>query len=263
MQSEKANITIFIGLTTGLILLLATILILVIYLYQQRRLIHMQSIKELGFKHEKNLISSQLEIQENMFRHISQEIHDNIGLTLSLVKLRLNTLDINDIAQIKGQIGVTVELLTESIDQLKDISRSLNADVIHSYGLIRALENEINRINDVSGIEIIFKIEGDAIYLDSQKELIIFRIIQEAFSNILKHAEANTAWLTLAYRDSLLLITIKDNGKGFNSYPESDISKPGSAGLKNMRSRSKMIRAKMEINTKVGNGTELQFTIPL
>lgn len=263
MQSEKINITIFITITTILILLLGVLIILVVYLYQQKQLLYQQSFTELRLKHEKKLAVTQLEVQENMFRHISQEIHDNIGLTLSLAKLQLNTLNFEEKDKTIQQINASVELLSESIVHLKDISRSLNADIINSYGLIKALENEVNRIRDTGFLAISFNIEGEPIYMDSQKELIIFRIIQESFNNILKHSKANHTLLSLKYTNDELHINIQDDGQGFEVLPMEQFSGKGKAGIKNMEARSRMIRAKMNIISHPGQGTTLQFIIPI
>lgn len=263
MQSEKINITVFVSITTVLMLLMGLVLVLVIYLYQQKKLIHIQSINELKIQHEKSLISTQLEIQENLFRHISQEIHDNVGLTLSLVKLRLNTLDFSQSSLVEQQIYSSVDLLGESIDQLRDISRSLNADVINSYGLIGALQNETNRIHELTGIDINLSIEGEPIYMDSQKELIIYRIIQESCNNILKHSEANSASIKLQFTPTELLISIQDKGKGFNMPNIEEDSHLVGSGIKNMSARSKMIKATMKMSSIPSKGTTLKFIIPI
>jgi len=226
-------------------------------------LIHAQSIKELELSHDKNIVNTQLEVQENMFRHISQEIHDNIGLTLSLIKLRLNTLNYKDPLITEQQIASSVQLLTTSIDQLKDISRSLNADVINSYGLIKAIEIELQRIRDVSKVDILLDISGEPVYMDSQKELIIFRIIQESFNNIIKHSNATKASLLLEYTFHTLQISVIDNGKGFSVREIKENPQRGNAGLRNMEVRSKMIRGHMQIESTLGNGTILKFTIPI
>lgn len=262
MQSEKINITLFVGITTMVMLLMGLVLVLLIYLYQQKKLIHIQSINELNIQHEKSLISTQLAIQENLFRHISQEIHDNIGLTLSLVKLRLNTLDFSKLNLVEEQIYSSVDLLGESIDQLRDISRSLNADIINTYGLIGALQNETNRIQELTGLDINLSVEGEPIHMDSQKELIIYRIIQESCNNILKHSEANSASIKLQFTSVELIISIQDKGKGFNMLDIEDSHLAGS-GIRNMSARSKMIKATMKMSSIPSKGTTLKFIIPI
>ncbi|MCG2614186.1 ATP-binding protein [Terrimonas sp. NA20] len=263
MSSEKINIIIFVTITTVLILLLGFILILVIYLYQQRKLIHTQSITELELSHEKSLTTTQLEIQENLFRHISQEIHDNVGLTLSLVKLRLNTLDFSQMSVMKEQVFSSVNLLGESIENLRDISRSLNADIINNYGLIQAIHKEITRIEELSNINITLAIDGEPIYMDSQKELIIFRIIQESCNNILKHSGAKSASVNLKYTKQELVLSIQDGGKGFSMSDFSEKNYSSGAGIRNMTARSKMIRATMLVSSAPSKGTTLKFTIPI
>lgn len=263
MQSEKINITIFLSITTVLILLLGVLIILVVYLYQQKQLLYQKSLNELQLHHEKKLSDTRLEVQENMFRHISQEIHDNIGLTLSLAKLQLNTLALDHRQTAELQVESCIDLLSRSIVELKDISRSLNAEIINSYGLIKALENELERIRTASSIEIQLEIEGDPVYMDSQKELIIFRIIQEAFNNILKHSQADKAALSLHYTDLELRLRIEDNGHGFPLAAREQFAGNGKAGLKNMEARSRLIRASMNITSNPQHGTCLHFNIPV
>jgi signal transduction histidine kinase len=262
-MQEKLHITVFLGLTTLLILLLGGVIIVVMYAYQQKRLLYQNTYSSLKLQYEKNLIASQLEVQENMFRHISQEIHDNIGLTLSLAKLQLNTLDIEDKGRAKVQISSSIGLLGESIEHLKNISRSLNADIINSYGLTKAVENEIAKVEESSPVKIDLNIMGDPCYMDSQKELIIFRMIQESFNNIIKHSQATKAELKLEYLNDQLFLTISDNGRGFKHSSLGEHAIKGKAGLKNMESRSKMIRGEMDIDTQLGQGTTLKFTIPI
>jgi two-component system, NarL family, sensor kinase len=262
-MQEKLHITIFLGLTTFIILLLGTTIITVVYVYQQKRIVYEKTYSSLKLHYEKNLIASQLEVQENMFRHISQEIHDNIGLTLSLAKLQLNTLEINDKNKARIQISSTVDLLGESIEHLKSISRSLNSDIINCYGLTKAIETEIGRVEESVPLRIQFLIKGNTFYMDSQKELIIFRMIQESLNNIIKHSHASNAEIILEYSTSHIFLTISDNGKGFNHTSLTEHSSNGKAGLKNMESRSKMIRGEMNINSQIGKGTTLKFTIPI
>ncbi len=262
-MQEKLHITVFLGLTTLLILLLGGTIIFVVYVYQQKKNLYLNTYSSLKLQYEKSLITSQLEVQENMFRHISQEIHDNIGLTLSLAKLQLNTLNIDDPDTAKNQISSSVGLLGESIEHLRNISKSLNADIINSYGLTKAIENEIAKVEDSIPLKIFFKVKGDSFYMDEQKELIIFRMIQESLNNVIKHSQATKVDLILEYRKNQLFLTISDNGKGFSHSSLGEYSFKGKAGLRNMESRSKMIRGEMTIDTQIGQGTTLKFIIPI
>src|SRR5687767_7853237 len=140
---------------------------------------------------EQELLRTQLEIQEQTLQTISQEIHDNIGQALSLVKLNLNTIDIGNESELLGKISDSLTLVSKAIQDLRDISKSLNTDNIVSIGLIRAIEYELEMIRK-AGFLIKKEVRGTIRKMDPQKELILFRIIQETLNNIIKHADAKS-----------------------------------------------------------------------
>jgi len=262
MQAGKNDIIIFLLVTTVVILLLTGLIITLIYMYQKKQLSYQQNLETLKLNHEKNLMAAQLEVQEDIFQHISKEIHDNISLSLTLAKLNLNTLKWNENEKAVFQVNSSIELISRSITNLSDISKGLNSDVISSHGLVTAIKNEIQRIRQIGLFEIDLNIAGDPVYMDTQKELIIFRIIQEAFNNVIKHAHATNSTLTLHYNAAALNITVQDNGSGF-VVPEIFISdKSGKAGLKNMQTRTKMIGGDMQLESGINKGTILSFILP-
>ncbi len=263
MPTARNDVILFLVTTTIIILLLAGLIVLLIYLYQKKQISYQEKLEELKYGHEKNLLVTKLEIQEDTFQHIAREIHDNINLSLTLAKLHLNTLNLSSHEQAATQINYAVDLLTQSISNLRDISRSLNSELVGSQGLIRALEMEIARIRKTGLFEIDFRVLGEPIYLDTHKELVIFRIIQEAYNNIIKHARATHTGIELLYGPSSLDIEISDNGVGFHSPTEEALVESGKAGLANMRTRTRTIGGTMEIDTAVRGGSRLHFNIPI
>ena len=208
----------------------------------------------------KTILSTKLEIQEKTFQKISQEIHDNISLSLTLAKLNLYTLNFDDQKKTESQISAAIALLQQSICDLSDISKSLNADFIIQHGLIKALDVEISQIRQTGLFELNMNILGNPVYMEGQKELIIFRLIQEAFNNILKHSKATNADITIYYADSMVHITISDNGIGF------DVNKSTNnfhAGLKNMETRINMLNGSHKVLSMPGQGTVHSFKIPI
>jgi len=262
MQTGKNDIIIFLLVTTVIILLLTGLIIMLIYLYKKKQVSYQQTVDTLKLDHEKNLLAAQLEMQEGTFQHVSREIHDNISLSLTLAKLHLNTLNLEQREQANFQVNSSIELISKSINNLSGISKSLNSDIIGSQGLIKALENEIQRIRETGLFRIEFRVTGDPVYMDAKKDLIIFRIVQEAFNNIIRHANATSCDLVLHYDTSALLITAIDDGVGFDVHSESKASENNKAGLKNMRTRAKMIGGNMQIESSFGKGSMLKFTIP-
>lgn len=259
MQKNPNDLVIFLIVVSALIAFLVAFIAFMFVTYRRRQDRFQQDIEEIKLNHEKTLLRTQLEMQEQTFQNISREIHDNINLSLTLAKLNLNTIDLQDITNSRTKIGNSVDLLTKSIGELSNISKGLNADVIFQQGLTKAIEAELGRIRQLGKITIEYSLSGNPIYLNSQKELIIFRIIQEAFNNILKHAEALVVRLVLHYDEASLFVRISDNGKGFDL--KARISE-GKAGLHNMDNRIKMLSGSMEIETEIGKGTILDFTIP-
>lgn len=262
MQGLKNDLIIFVIFTTLLISFLAILIIALIYVYQKKKVIYLNSIETLKLNHENNILETQLEIQESTFQHISREIHDNINLTLTLAKLHLNTINAQDIHKTSKQIGSSIDLLTESIHNLSALSKSLNSDMINNQGLLVALEREVQRIVEPGLFSVSMKVFGEPVYMNNQKELLIFRIVQEAFNNIIKHAQANHAILRLYYGFNDFKLIIEDNGVGFSKTDMPNDLEKNTAGLGNMKSRAKMLGGDMHIKTAINQGTTLSFTIP-
>ena len=263
MQTNNYEITIFLILTTAIIVLLAALIITLIYLYQKKQLVYHENLDKLKLDHEKNILKTRVEIQENTFENISREIHDNINLSLTLAKLNLNTINWSEKQKSETLVSSSVDLLSEAINDLSDISKSMNPEIISNQGLINALEKEIEKIEHTGHFKINFAVTGDPIYMDAQKELVVFRIVQESINNIIKHAKASQIGIELYFNNESLGLTIIDNGNGFcmetfDNNPE----RKHKAGLTNMRTRAMMFNGNLTIKSSPGSGTNIFVTIP-
>ena len=264
MQSRQNEITIFIIIATILILALVSFTILILTLYQKKQVAFLQSLETLKLDHEKNLLKTQLEIQEQTFQNISREIHDNIGLSLTLAKLNLNILDFDKKETFKELVSSSVDLISKSINDLSDISKCLNSEAISQQGLLNALQLEIERLKKLNRFKVEFEVLGNPVFFSSQKELVLFRIAQEALNNIIKHAEAQEIYLELSFNSIEVKLTIKDNGKGFHcAENEKALQHNMKAGLANMKIRSRLINGYMNIESEIGRGTSIIVTAPL
>ena len=107
-----------------------------------------------------------------------------------------------------------------------------------------------------------YEINGEPIFMDSEKELILFRIIQESFNNIVKHSKATKVWLTLNYKFNYLQIIIRDNGIGFNTQEILGNIKGSQAGLTNMQTRAKLFGGYINVDSCKQNGTQILVTVP-
>src|SRR5215469_4126424 len=201
---------------TFILLLLVSFIISILFIYQRKQIAYFNTIEELKLDHEKRLLHTQLEMQEQTFQHISREIHDNISLSLTLAKLNLNTLHWDNLDKAKTQVTASLDQISKALNDLSDISKSLSSELITNHGLTQALEKEINKIKEMGLFELHYEITGNPVFMDSNKELIIFRIIQEAFNNVIKHAKASLVKLQLHYNIGQIEIFMSDDGVGFS-----------------------------------------------
>ena len=256
-QSQK-DIAFFIIFVCLMIFLLVTIVVFIVFIYKQKQNTYLKGMKELKMIHENDMLRSQLEIQEQTFQNISREIHDNIGQKLSLAKLHLNTLHVGGQLGLDSQIKNIVNFLTETIADLSDLSRSMSSDVIKNNGFLKALEFEINQLNKPELFNIKLTVVGEPVFMHAEKELILFRIVQESLNNVIKHAHASSIHLNLHYADSHLLLSITDNGKGFSL---DNFNKRN--GLLNMNKRALMLNGQFDIESSIGTGTVVTIKLPL
>ena len=234
-----------------------------LFIYQKKQINYFETIEKLKYDHDKNILKTQLEMQEQTFEHISREIHDNISLSLTLAKLNLNTFDWNDSARAKNQIESSLQQLSKAIIDLSDLSKGMNSELITNQGLVEVLKKETNRLRELNLFELDYVVTGNPVFLDSQKELVIFRIIQEAFNNIIKHAKASSVDLNLEYNADHIKVLIKDNGKGFcKQVIEQNKHKESNAGLNNMQKRAVLFNGRTIIDSAIDSGTSIYVTIP-
>lgn len=262
---DNARIEVYIFLTTGIIILssLAGFIIYFIIQYQKKQKRDFKAKVKMQAEFEKQLLQTQLEIQEQTLKNISQEIHDNIGQALTLAKINLNTLLPAADQQLQQKITDSKDLVSKAINDLRDLSRSLDTDYVKEMGLQRAIEYELEMLQKTGTIEVQLQVEGAIIRLDKQKELILFRIIQETFHNILKHAEATDLQVAICYEPVKLALCIADNGKGVDLTPLHEGNNPTfGLGIRNMHSRAKLIGADFTMSSALGSGTEIKIVLP-
>jgi two-component system NarL family sensor kinase len=259
-MSDPNKIIIFIATIIALIMLLACFIINLIYQYHKRQFGMQKGIQELNVLHQKKLLQSQLEMQEQTFQKISSEIHDNISRTLSLSKLQLNTLNYSNPAELADKINLSIQMIAKAIEDLNTISKSLNSDFILNFGLLKAVENQVNDILKTGLYTVNFEIRGSPVSLGYKEELILFRIIQESLNNILKHSRATLINLHLTFTSTGTEVSVQDNGIGF-MLPEKEYLAT-TAGLNNMKKRAQMLNASLTIITEPDKGSIIRIAMP-
>ena len=263
MLQSKEEIRLAIILGTMLLIILILIITVSVVLFRSRQEKHAKEKNRMQEEFSLNLLQAQMEIQEQTLRNISQEIHDNVGQVLSLAKLNLNTMDIGKTEQLTGKIDNTLTQVSKAINDLRDLSRSFNTDNIAAIGLMRAIEYEMEMIRKTGSYKTVFDIDGNTKKLEPQRELILFRIVQEVLHNIIKHASASSVSVMAVYSDKDLELKINDDGKGFNLSTLNEESQNGTGqGIRNMHNRARLIGADFSISSPVGKGTSVRIILP-
>ncbi len=261
METPPPYIVLFLAVTIIVIVIVLALLFILILINQKRQRLFQESISALQLEHEKHILKTQVEIQEQTLEHISREIHDNIGLSLTLAKLNLNTINPHNPPAINQSVEHSIELISEAMEDLRDISHSLNSELIQNQGLLKALEKETERISRFTRLNVELSVSGEPVYLPCDKELFIFRIIQEAMNNVVKHAKATTVKLHLFYAGQQVEINVKDNGNGFDMEKLKEMN-CSAAGLSNMEKRARLFNGSFELRSEKQKGTELNLVIP-
>jgi signal transduction histidine kinase len=248
-------------LITGIAVSLSVIAIGVISLFMVYRNRQLQSIRErekMQSDFNQQLLQSRLEMQEQTFNNISSELHDNVGQILSLAKVQLNIIGEQDKLD-REILAEAKESLSKAMTDLRDIAKSLSSERVQSMPLAEITKQELRRLNHSGIITTSFTTTGLIKALSEQKKLIIFRIIQEAFQNILKHAQAKNIDVIFSYEADRLKIDIADNGKGFNK--ELLTAKDG-LGLSNIMNRASLIGGQAIVESVEDKGTNIIIITP-
>jgi two-component system, NarL family, sensor kinase len=252
LEEEQSKVIVAIVVATIMFLLLGIFVMAFFLHYKNRRQKYLKEKELLHSQFQQTLLQSQLEIQEQTLKNISQEIHDNVGQVLSLAKLNLAT------SQSLGDEKVTAsqQLVSKAIQDLRDLSRSLDTDYVAQMGLLRSVEYELEMIQKTGTLQTKLNVEGSLYKFDRQKELILFRIVQEILHNIIKHAGATTVSVQFMYTNDALKLTVTDDGKGFDLSPlNEDNNSAFGLGIRNMHNRAKLMGAVFTIHSKTGEGT--------
>lgn len=237
---------IFVAFVAGIVLF--------IYQYRVKKKKHNQQLQYKDETHKKELLQTQMEIQTNTMTHIGQEIHDSVGQKLTLASLYLKQLPIADFDQLHAaSIQSINEIVDDSLEELRQISKSLTNNDIQNNDIISLIEQLCIRIDNLNQCSINFNY-NKKIYLDTiATKTVVFRIIQEFIQNSIKHSKCNLITINLHQNESGIIVLLKDNGIGFDI--ESSVGK--GIGLNNFKKRAELIEAKLTYTSKIKKGTQL------
>jgi len=263
MRSNSADIYVMIIGATIVLLVLLSFIVWFVLLYKDHQHRHWKEMQIVKEQYNQEILKAQLEIKEQTLRNISGELHDNFGQVLSLVILSLSSIDLEDRVKAAAKVEDVTQLVEQVVRDFRNLSKSLDAENISKVGLPAIIRFELDLLEKTGVYAIFFQVNGPVKPLDHSSEIIVFRIVQEALNNIMKHSRASAIRILLTYSTDELDIEIADDGRGFDlaGIDGKDLSQTGS-GLYNMRKRSELIRATLDIQSSPEHGTRLGMKIP-
>ena len=211
----------------------------------------------------KKIALAMFNAQEKERKRVSVELHDSIGQKLSTSLMKLEVINkespsyANDLEEIKNTILKTGK-------ELRNIIKNLRPADLDDYGLIKSLKLLCEELSQTYNLKIIFNSYNYPESVNKTIEFNIYRIVQEALNNIIKHANAAEASVQIYYRDNFLIINIEDNGRGISfDFNDLSVSHPTGYGLLNMKRRAESLNGNFYIESSEYLGTEIHVKIPL
>lgn len=238
---------IFIALSSGIVLFIIR--------FKVKQGLHFQEKQKMAEEFSKQLMQSQIEVQEATMSMLGQELHDNICQQISSTKLivaytmRRPEETKKMLIEIEGHLGKT-------INDIRLLTKSMDKEWLEQFNLIANLETEVNRINTSQMLNI--KLDTpNKLPLQTDKQLMLFRIIQEALQNAVRHANASTIEVVINIDYQNVNTLIIDNGRGFTV----DVNTTG-LGMRNMKYRTELLKGNI-IWTSTAQGSTVNISIPL
>ena len=245
MENKILDITLLFSLIIAIII----IYFFVSIIRYHRRYMRLQREK----------IFAEITIQENERKRIANDLHDSLGPLLSAVKLNIGSVDVHH-PEDQAVLEKTGKYLDEIIGSMRQISYDLLPNTLERKGLIEAIREFVNQVNLKKTINIQLYVVKE-IQVPKEKEIHIFRMIQEIVHNTLKHAKATNLQIGLSEENGHLLFLTKDDGKGFDK--DKALAGATGLGLRSLESRCEILNGILSLESAPGAGTNYFIKIPV
>lgn len=233
------------------------------YLIYNHNKLKQKAVLSAELLHQQELRSKAvIEAEEKERMRIARDLHDGVGQSLSAAKLNLSSLE-SKLKQIdletQSALKNAIDLVDESVKEVRAVSHSMMPNALMKSGLVAAVREFINKLSTIKNLKIDLDITGLNERLEPSTETVLFRVLQEIVSNIIKHANANHITIQLIKDGSELTIMIEDNGVGFDTAQMNEFS---GIGLKNIYSRIEYLKGSVNFDSVPGKGTTVVIEVP-
>ncbi|MDI3522594.1 MAG: two-component system, NarL family, sensor histidine kinase DegS [Bacillota bacterium] len=208
-----------------------------------------------------------IQAQEEERRRVARDLHDGLAQQLASALLELQVtqrLLEEDIDKARSELETVEKIIRSGLRETRDVIFNLRPPALDNLGLKAAVDNLAVQVEERTGLSITVTVHGEEQQLEATMLSCVFRIIQEALNNVVKHAEATQAQVRIEFNPAFLAVRVVDNGKGF--VPDKGVAKPAGGehlGLLGMRERAELIGAALRIKSTPGRGTRVELHLPL
>ncbi|MBO9730845.1 MAG: hypothetical protein J7623_19550 [Chitinophaga sp.] len=258
MLPVKQDLFVAVMFISLLVTIMGLVVVSAVFSYKKKQDAYLHQLKLMKEDYDKQLMWSQIEMQEQAFAHLGQELHDDIGQLLSSTKLLINVTQ-RSMAEIPDTLQIAEETLSTAIQHLRALSKSFSRQWLDQFSLIDNLKAEVDRINSSRAIKVKFTHELLVLPLQAEPQIILFRIIQEAMQNCIKHASAQVIDISIRAAGQQLILLIADDGAGFDKAGMSSIG----MGIRNMQHRTNLLGGDIRWEVTTAGGTAVLITLPL
>jgi len=197
-----------------------------------------------------------LRAQEEERRRLARDLHDEVNQALTAILLRLEALS-HAAPDVSDEVSELKKLVNQAMAELLHLARQLRPTALDDHGLVPAIESQLRRFSAQTGVHAELHTTGDATGLDSDQEIVIYRVAQEALSNVAQHASARRVELGLSANGHGVELTVRDDGRGFDTRVDTD-----SLGLSGMSERARLLGGRLAVESNPGSGTALTLQVP-
>ncbi len=263
MPTGAPNISQIFLVSALLMMILVGFIIFFVLVYQKRLIRQQMHLQALEAQHQRKLLAASIDTQEKERRRIARDLHDEIGATLSTLKLQIGQFkrQMKEEPRAVAFCEKSQQILTETIQQVRQISHDLLPPLLVRFGLSAALKGLLDRIDADGELQTSFQIAGKELRLPTNQELALYRVVQELLQNTFKHAEAHQIKIQLTFLDEKLQLLYADDGKGFELLTLRQ--QGGGLGLDNIESRLLAINGTLQYHTTPGEGIRVEINLPL
>ncbi len=225
-------------------------------LFKQNEALHQQKISEIENERKLAAVQSVIKGQEAERSRLARDLHDGVGGLLSGVKLSLSTMKGNVFLSEKNaqSINNIIGQLDQSIAELRRVSHNMMPEALIKFGLKEALENYCENINLLGKSKVKLQTYGMENRMDQNTEIVLYRIVQELLSNVIKYAEAENVLIQLTQESAHFTLTVEDDGKGFET---SGLITNKGAGIANVKARAAYLNGLVDVHSAPGQGTSV------